>query len=202
MHDADKLRLFIAKADELRERRLLRTEINLGFHLSWSEEAKDFRAVPASQIDEEDLRSMLMALRMFIAKNEPININHILNICEKRCTDSAAKQEFQAGRRAWKERSGMGFAIVNVETDAVTGQELSRQTLEPEIMLDLWINGHYFHPDETKRKQLIALTSSDQVAGLMSRQDFIAYTVRSCQYICVIANTINKVIQEGKLDLT
>jgi hypothetical protein len=91
--------------------------------------------------DEEDLRSYLVTFRQFISPGEPVYFNGIYNIAFKRLKPNTQLREILIEvRQGWREvlkHNGIGIRF-------------NEQELSPEVVADLWINGHYFHNDDDK----------------------------------------------------
>jgi hypothetical protein len=136
--------LFVTRAAELEELRLFKQGMRAEYILSWK--ASDGKLVHTSkEPDEEDLRSYLLSFRKFISKDESIFINKIFNDCELSLSDRAIIAELRQARDEWKK------SLKNVGGLQVT---VNGRSLTSEYVLDLWINGHYFHDDLEKAAKL------------------------------------------------
>lgn len=86
-----------------------------------------------------------MTFRQFMAPNEAVHINHVLNICWKKLEpNNKLRDELIEARTSWRKalkNNGIGLVF-------------NEQELSPERVADLWMNGHYFHNDDDKYKAL------------------------------------------------
>lgn len=143
-----RLELFVSRSEELQRLRLVRQGIRAQYNLSWS--ANDGKlAHTSNEPDEEDFRSFLLLFRQFISNDEPIFINKIFNDCELALADENIKEELRQARAEWNRifRKMSDFEI-----------DIDGKSLNSEYMLDLWINGYYFHNDAEKAAKLDELT--------------------------------------------
>lgn len=137
------LELFLKRVNELNQRPIiqkgnlhnlrLRTRIDQS---GWSYELNDVDGKP---VDEEAFRSLLLALRQFISDNEPIFLSKVFKICDRYLTDNAPREGFEKAWRFWRNYLQGKTHIAQI----FDGDEL----LTPPMILDIWINGHYFHND-------------------------------------------------------
>lgn len=139
----ERLKLFKRRADELGNLRLVRSEAKMHFRISWDAESKLLRH-QITEPDEEDLRSFLMLFRRFISESEQVYINRVFNDCLRFLSDDVLKEEIQKAKEAWQ--TGMHLGLVRMYVDETN--------LAPEYVLDLWINGYYFHDDVEKLAEL------------------------------------------------
>jgi len=95
-------------------------------------------------IDEDAFRSFLLDFRKTVAQGSSTNWNYICNKVEKSHLDEIKKEEVRKCRAALKEFGQHGcIRYVFGETEQ-----------KPEEMIDVWLNGHYFHEDEQKSKYI------------------------------------------------
>lgn len=137
------LELFVRRVNELNQRSIiqqgnfqklqLRTRIDQS---GWSYELSDVDGKP---IEVEAFNSLLLALRPFIAQKEPIFLSDVFKICGRYLTDNAPREGFDKAWRQWKSYLRGNTDIIQI----FDGDEL----LTPLVILDIWINGHYFHND-------------------------------------------------------
>ena len=143
-----RLELFVSRSEELQKLRLIRQGIRAKFNFSWN--AIDGKLVYTSnEPDEEDFRSFLLLFRQFISDDEPIFINKMFNDCELSLVDEKIKEELRQVRAEWNRifRKMSDFEI-----------NIDGKLLNSEYVLDLWINGYYFHNDVDKAAKLAELT--------------------------------------------
>ena len=143
LNTVERLLLFRDRVGELNQLRLVRSQAKMKYQFKWDAESAKMTS-QAQEPDEEDLRSFLLLFRQFISKKEPIFINRIFNDCIRFLVDKNLKTEVIKAKEAWKEAvtTGMGEIRVN------------KSNLTPEHVLDLWINGYYFHNDAQKATEL------------------------------------------------
>jgi hypothetical protein len=128
----NKLSLFVERATELGNARLLKTG---GLRTDWSVTfGPGGTEATTYDPDEDDFRSYLLTFRQFVSDDEPIFVNRVASILWQRITDD----EFR----------------------------FNGERLRPEGLLDLWINGIYFHNDAAKAEKLKRL---DGTAGTFAR---------------------------------
>ena len=69
--------------------------------------------------------------------------------------------------------------------------------LEPERIMDLWINGIYFHNDRRKAQ---AINRLDSLHRLFSRHAFLNFVISATNYVVFLAQVIVLARREGLLD--
>lgn len=106
-----------------------------------------------SEADQEQFRSFLMTLRKFISNNEPANIDGILKTCCK-----FVKGEQTELKEVLKQFKAIWGYLYRKGTIQITSGPLD---LSPTFVLDLWLNGQYFHSDPQKTERLKELLKSD-----------------------------------------
>lgn len=184
MNELYQLKLFISRANELKNKRAIRNGFNTQLKINWDKE-KGF-ITEITQPDEDDLRSFLLLLRQFISDKEPIFLNRIYNLCYKYIDDDDIKSGLIKAREVWKQsqiNSGMGLIL---ENDDFT----------PEYSTDLWINGYYFHNDEEKRKIIESKLHLEQI---FIRHQFLNYIISATENIFYVSRMIEYAIEKGKL---
>jgi len=141
----DNLHLFIKKAEELNNTRLLRDGFNPGFTINWNKQQG--LKFSSRNPDEDDLKSYLLTFRQFILNDDPVYLYKIYKFCIERLSDNKIKDALIFSRKSWSSSfKRSGFNLI------VRGNEI-----KPETALDWWINGHYFHNDSSKRSSLSQL---------------------------------------------
>jgi hypothetical protein len=182
VEDSDRLGLFVQKARELADTRLLRSGFQSTFSINWDRVAGTTFGL--SEVDEDDLRSCLLSLRQFVAPGESINLLAIYNVCQRRLRSDHLKAQLIAARQAWKKcQYDIGMKIVFDDGE-----------WSPELVADLWINGHYFHSDSNKRLRLTALIP---VQTMLARQVFLAYISDAIRTTMFTANVVDVGLRDG-----
>jgi hypothetical protein len=141
------IRLFLKKADELSKTRIM-TGADNGISMRVSSEIGKTPQISVTLPDEEYLRSFYMAFRMFYSQ-DATNFNRIANIVKRRSGVEGARKYVDALKERWS--GALARQQFHMEVD---GQEMT-----PSLLMDLWFNAHYFHPDEGKDEKLSALKS-------------------------------------------
>ena len=180
----ERLELFSCRVAQLGEMRLVRRGINSQFTIRWDTVSQRL-SYHALEPDEEDLRSFLLLFRQFISKKEPVFINRIFSDCLRFLGSDELKDELNKAKGEWKRvLTGMaGFKMV-----------VDSQNLTPEYVLDLWINGEYFHNDPEKARELRRLMT-DQIP--LVRIQLLSALPSLTQVILYIGNVVTYSLMEG-----
>ena len=184
MKPIEQFQLYKSKVDELENCKLIKA----GFSASVQLDFDRARGIQWSlrEPEEDDLRSYLLTFRQFTLDHEPVFLSKIFNLCEKYISDDFLKENLRAARQDWKRiQKDLGMTLV------LGGQEFT-----PEHVMDLWVNGFYFHSDEEKRKTLIALLPhvKSLVRGL-----FLIYLVDASRIVFYTACVIGWAERDSKL---
>jgi hypothetical protein len=133
--------------------------------------------------DEEDLRSFLLDFRKLVAPKEPVYVGRVLNAAYRHVSSDDLAARVTEARAGWKRelRGSMGFVV-------------NDQEIRAETIVDLWINGYYFHDDPDKARRLEALA---QVP--LARFHFINAVVGTANLINWLAGFCRIVLREGLL---
>jgi len=181
--DAQKLTLFVERVDRAANRRAIK-ERTIRAHFSVNSEA-DRTAFTADVGDEEDLRSLLLDFRSFLAPKEDAHANRIFNILELRLTDEELKEVARTHREAWqKVLAGDGRAVVN------------GRVYSAEEAFDLIINGDLFHMDEQKAQ---AYASLPQPIRLLLQNQMVRLVIHGLELLWLTRNLINEARRRGSL---
>lgn len=177
--------LFVARALELERLRLVKQGIRAKYKLSWNADDNKLNHT-SNEPDEEDLRSFLLLFRQFIANDEPIFINKIFNECEISLSEETIISELRQARAEWKKiLKNVGGVQVIVDGQSLTG----------EYVLDLWINGYYFHNDADKVAKLEELTKGQLP---LTRMQLYGALPGLTGIIIGVGHGIQKCLQEDK----
>jgi hypothetical protein len=182
MRPHDQLEFFVAKVRELQSTRLLQQEFGFEFTVSWQRmEALRFEM---RQPEEDHLRAFLLGFRQFVAPGEPICLNAIYNLCHRVIDSQELKGYLIEARSAWKNafKKG-GFNLV-----------VDDRTITPEGIYDLWINGHYFHADIEKRRELERLIGPE---AIFTRGLFLDLLVEATRQLLYTGNVVVAALREG-----
>jgi hypothetical protein len=140
--DLERLQLFAQMTEELRASRLMQSRPDIGLTINWNPE--EGMQTEVQQPDEEELRSFLMTFRKFFSEGEDVHFNAICNIAERRLEDDELRERLRAARELWK------YAM----REGPVGVTADDRVISPEHVLDLFINGWYFHNDLQKEAEL------------------------------------------------
>ena len=185
MNPIERLELFSTRASELADTRLIRRDFRPGMTIRY--ERMSGTVFETSQPVEGDLRSFLLTFRKFVSNDEPVYLNRIYNLCRRCFTSQELKGYLIQSRAAWKDAlHGKGFSIV-----------LDKGRVTPEEVLNLWINGWYFHDDEEKLRRLKLLIPEQRIFARWLFLDFIAEATRQIFYV---ENVITVALREGLVD--
>lgn len=181
------LNLFLARADELVSTRLV-TSGGLSTSFNMKFERMKLGTFSISNPDEEQLRSFLLTFRQFVSKGEPILIDAVHNRVWQALAAGNLREQLAEARDHWKQQRRRGpMALIMDEV-----------TYTPEFILDLWINGYYFHNDSRKAETLRRL---DPVGGLFVRHVFLDHLVEATRYVVFLRNVIRVARSEGLLSV-
>ncbi len=172
----------MSKVRQLQATRLLQREF--GFEVSVSWQRMQATRFEMREPDEDQLRSFLLALRQFVAPGEPICLNGIYNLCNRVIDSDRLKDCLREARRAWRKafkRGGFDFVVDD-------------RTITPEHIYDLWINGHYFHADEHKRRELERLIGPERI---FARGLFLDLLVEATRQLLYTGNVVTAALREG-----
>ncbi len=164
----------------------MRVILNQGLSSDWSfsmgeNQPTVFRA---SQPDEEDLRSYLLTFRKFISPKEPVFIRRIHKLCDQHLTSDELKGQIRDCQQGWKNHCVRGGIKLNIHGHDV----------RPEHIADLWINGHYFHDDLEKAKELERYMP---FSILFVRQQFLHFVIEATRVIGGTGYTVKMALRDG-----
>jgi hypothetical protein len=176
----EELQLFCYQAEQVRQLKLVRKRWSTSLTLRASRAGG--ATFSLTEPDEEELRSLLLALRRFVADSEPTFLNHVYNLCEQHITSDLLREDLRGARQAWKQaQKSLGIAWTH------NGREVA-----PAHVADLWINGHYFHSDPDKLRELRALVP----AGL-TRYTFLTFIGETVLQVYYLENVIRHALRDG-----
>ncbi len=137
--------------------------------------------------NEDLLRSFLLDFRKFISKEEPVYIGYIHGLCHKCFTSDELKDSIRRCQEGWMQTlQNNGVKLV------VNGKEIT-----PELLGDLWINGHYFHHDPEKVDELKRYLST---SFIFARHEFIAYVLEATRVIGGTGFAIKAALRDGSVN--
>lgn len=187
----EQLELFVERCEELSKTRLIVSGAmsSIGFTFKGEAVPEGFKVTyEAREPDTDDLRSFLMTFRKFILKDGPIFIERIFNLCHQHLKDDKLKTELIKARAAWRDEM-KGFGGIALQVD---GKQLTA-----EYVLDLWINGNYFHDDLDHVRELERLATT---AIRLDRMGFLIALPRLTQIIFNVGMIIAYGLKNGAFD--
>lgn len=93
---------------------------------------------------EEQVAEFVMAFRLFYLQKEPTHFPSVLSILGRHASESEVRQLFKKYRQQW-ENCLFGNALQIA---------MNEKQLTSSLVIDLWLNAHYFHSDEDKKAEL------------------------------------------------
>lgn len=98
----------------------------------------------ASLPPEEQVAEFLMAFRFFYLQKEPTYFPGILGVIGRHASEQDARQALKSFGAQWKNSLFANAMQISVNERPITSS----------LLLDVWLNAHYFHSDEEKARQL------------------------------------------------
>ena len=184
----ERLKLYVERVNELLQCRFARQGMKYQYQIEWDAESQAMKYT-ADEPDEDDLRSFLLLFRHFVSDREPVFVERIFNDCFRFLSNDHLKGELQKAKSHWKQllyRAGVMEVIVD------------EKTLSGEYVLNLWINGHYFHNDTEKREELSRLLGD--ILPLV-RVKFISTLPYLTNVIIFVAQVVNKGLEDSLFTL-
>lgn len=178
----EQLGLFVYRANELYETRLLQSQTR--YSLSLKGDNVQRLQFASTTPDDKSLRSFLVVFRHFISKDEPVYLFKIYNVCLERLSSDEIKGYLVNARTRWQsELKAGGFAL------NYNGHEYS-----PEEILDLWINGYFFHNDHEK---FSLLRNLQPLESALFRHKFVGHLLEGTRNVLYVAQTVKAALHEG-----
>jgi len=175
---------FVRRAEELR---LEPAAKDFHVELSLQFQAGGPMTVTTREPNEQIFRSFLMAFRKFVSADEPVYANYVSGLLMRDLRSDELKGRLIDARKQWQDACKLG-AMRLVENGRV---------LEPEEIMDLWLNGGYFHNDRRKEE---ALERLDPLHKLFLRNAFLNHVITATNYIMFLAQVIVVARRQGLLD--
>jgi len=177
--------LFVVRAKELLDRRIVRSHgLQATFNLNWHCQAGLNLNIP--QPDEEDLRSFLVSFRPFVSNDDPVFVNRVHNLLWEDIESDQIRAQLRLARSHWDRAC----------KDGLVALRLNGTRLDSTEVLDLWINGIYFHNDSRKRARLQNL---DPVSLFFARFKLLDHLVIATRYIVYLGNLVIGARSDGLL---
>lgn len=172
MKEKDRLILFLERVNELKENKLIREGYESGFKVKWTAESGvlDFEF---TQPEEVHFRSLLIDLRQFLLKKEPIYVSRIYNICKRAIRKPQHIEFIEKSRRYFDESIKSSAIRLNFDGKQFT----------PDIIWDEFINGVYFHNDSEKRESIKRLLPHEQNIVKNELYGFVNACIKHITYL-------------------
>lgn len=168
MSDDEVLDLFLRRVDEIRGTRLIRTgALSDAFHVGATKGQPAVFSV--SRPDEDDFRSFLLSFRHLVAKKEPATLDRVANIVLGGLEPNRLREIVVQSREKWRRAKKSGTMRLVID-----GTDYG-----PELVLDLYLNGRYFHSDTAKAAQL---DSAGGMGARLTRQKLNEMLVSGVNY--------------------
>ena len=181
----ERLELFGQRVIELSERRLVRNGMNTQLNISW-DATSQLLSQRTLEPDEEDLRSFLLLFRHFISEKEPLFLNRVMNDCLQFLESSELKEGVKKAKDEWKQVFyKIGAFQIMIDNQKLTG----------EYVLDLWINGYYFHNDSDKAAEIRRYITNNDLP--IVRMQFLSVLSALTQIIFYVGSVVNYCLRQG-----
>jgi hypothetical protein len=175
---------FVRRAEELQAEPAAKD-----FHveLSLQFQAGGPMQVMTREPNEQLFRSYLMTFRKFVSADDPVYANYVSGLLMRDLRSDELKRRLIDARNQWQNACKVG-PVRLVENG---------RALEPEEIMDLWLNGGYFHNDRRKEE---ALDRLDPLHKLFHRNTFLNHVITGTNYIMFLGQVIVVGRRQGLLD--
>jgi len=181
----ERLELFGQRVIELNYRRLVRNGMTAKLTISW-DAASQLLSQRVLEPDEEDLRSFLLIFRQFVSAKEPVFLTRLFNDCLRFLDSSKLKEELKKAKDEWKNvLYKIGPFKVVIDDQKLTG----------EYVLDLWLNGYYFHNDADKAAELRRYMANHDMP--LVRMQFLSSLSSLTQIVFYVGSVVNYGLRQG-----
>ena len=171
---------FSHRASLLRDERLVLS----GWDSSYSIHFNRTQGLTAAvqDVDETELRSLLLALRPFVSKRARVYLEGTYEVCDQHISSTDLKAKLRNARGQWTiAQKGAGIRV------SINGRDL-----DPAHVANLWINGWYFHDDVAKEREL------RQISPLgLSRYLFLEFVGQLLRQVVYVDSVIRFALREG-----
>jgi hypothetical protein len=167
--------LFLGRAEHLFECRIIRDrrlQAEFNIHFTGGPDGGQL-SFSAEDVDEDDLRSFLMALRLFTADREPTQLGKMFNLVERNLPVGAWRDTGREIRSRWNASQKQNLLAVQIPGKNYEAIDLFR----------LLINGHYFHSDLDARAELEALGDS---GAWLAKRALLAVAISGAEAIAAL----------------
>lgn len=192
-----RLELFVRLAREFATSAVAKNGLSYELGQSWSKQEPQLKT-NLSQPNETNLKAALMDLRKFVQQEEDVHVQRIHNLVMRalaRDGDTRTAEQMRADlgtmNKQWKTMYQRGFMRVVID-----GEDYS-----PEIAMNLWLNGRYFHDDEDYAQKLDKLQQLNPVAAMLVRAQFLDAVLATANYVTWLAKNVDYFLLRDLLDL-
>lgn len=184
----EQIELFIARGEEMWNSRVRREGLKISFNVKWAIDEDVTHRI--EEPDAEDFRSFLTIFRKFIAPDSAIYLPKIYNLCHLYITDAETKEFLAEARSIWLE--------IQQQPDSGMTVTVNGRRLLPKDVVDIWINGYYFH-DDVEGMRILKGMNPFLISA--TRAIFIDYVIETTNIIRHLAQTIRTAEERGWLKI-
>lgn len=183
----EQFELFFERTQQLLDLRLVKKRLQTKLTIHWDAISSTLTSTLQNP-DEEDLRSFLLTFRQFVSRKEPVFVPRIFNECIRFVPHDVIRQELEKAKRHWNQslNESIGFGLT-IDVQKITGEHV----------LDLWINGIYFHNDLEKKQELERLSGFNRI---LVRTKFLSILPGLVQIITFLSVVIKNGLSENWFD--
>jgi hypothetical protein len=175
---------YIRRAEELQAEpaaQELHVELSLNF------KAGAGVSVTTKEPNEQLFRSFLISFRKFVSDDDPVFVNSVSGLLMRDLGSDHLKGLLIDTRKQWQDACKFGtFRLVE-----------NGRVLAPEMVMDPWLNGWYFHNDSRKEA---ALQRLDPLHMMFVRNVFMNHVITATNYVMFVAQVIVVARRGGLLD--
>jgi hypothetical protein len=180
--EVERLQLYVDLTEQLKTSRLVQRRPDIGLQVNWTPE--EGMRTEVQQPEEEELRSFLLTFRKFVSQGEDAYFNAICNIAERRLENVDLKVRLRKARELWKHAMRTGPMGIVDDDD---------RTITPEYVVDLFINGRYFHNDAQKEAELKRLLPD------LVRYQFLAAILDTTKAVFAVGEVIRVALAQKQI---
>ncbi|MHB1488308.1 MAG: hypothetical protein ACYCS7_13810 [Acidimicrobiales bacterium] len=166
--------LYVRRAEELRCEPAAQ---DFHMELSLTFKAGAGISVTTREPNEQLFRSFLISFRKFVSDDDPVFVNRVSGLLMRALDSDELKRLLIHARKQWQEACKFG-GLRLIENGRV---------LSPEVTMDLWLNGWYFHNDRRKEVELERL---DPLHRIFVRSAFLNHVITATNYVMFVAQVI------------
>lgn len=174
--ETEQLGLFLERAEALTETRMLKArELQNKLSIDFDAVSSQMR-VDAWRPDDDTVEPFLLRFRHFWGQREPANAKRIASILYNNIEGDCAREQLRRAKEHWRGTQGSGLGLV-----------INDESYQPEFVMDLMVNGVYFHSDSRLRRKAKEL---DWLSDQFVRHVMIDYLIAATRYIMFLRSVI------------